>query len=111
MNLALIKYLLILTTAPLWFPFAKALWEEFTAALRLDGGLFGDSPSRRQRELIEEEIAREEPRIVNETLAHARERRRGRRGDDPPSGYRGYSDAGSGRTRRRGSGGGFRTRR
>ena len=111
MNLTLIKYLLVMATAPIWFPFVKALWEEFRDAMRVDGGVFGDAPSRRHRDLIEEQIAREEPRVVNETLAHARERRRGRRAEEPPSGYRGYADAGSGRARRRGSSaGGFRTR-
>ena len=77
-NISLLKYLLILASSPFWFPFAKALWDEFNDALRLDGGLFGDPPSRTERERIEREIAKEPPRLVSETLAHARVRRQRR---------------------------------
>lgn len=74
-NVSLLKYLLILISAPFWFPFAKALWDEFNDALRLDGGLFGDAPSRTERERIQREIAQEPPKLVSETLAHARVRK------------------------------------
>lgn len=77
-NISLLKYLLILLTAPFWFPFAKALWDEFNDALRVDGGLFGDTPSRTERERIEREIAQEPPKLVSETLAHARIRKQRR---------------------------------
>ena len=92
-NIALIKYTLLLVTAPLWFPFVKALWEELNAALRLDGGLMGDAPSRTRRKQLETEIAQEEPRLVHETLAHERARRERRVAGDVPKGYRGHADS------------------
>jgi len=67
-----LKLGLILVTFPLWGPFAKALFEELQAALRPEGGLFGQRPSPRQRKAIEAEIEGEEMRQVHEPLAHLR---------------------------------------
>ena len=67
----LLKYGLLLGSAPLWLPFAKALWEEFLLALRADGGLTGPEPTPRERRAIEEELAAEgEYSQVHEPLAH-----------------------------------------
>lgn len=89
MNAYIIKYLLLVLTAPLWLPFAKALWEEFNDAMREDGGLWGDDPSAVERERIRAEIANEPPRLLNEPIAHARSHA----GD-------GQATAGPGRARR-----------
>ncbi len=70
----ILKYIVLIASAPLWLPFAKALWEELNDAFRPDGGLFGPEPTQRRREEILAEIAREEPRLVHEPLAHLQNR-------------------------------------
>ncbi len=75
MSTDVLKYIVLIVSAPLWLPFAKALWEELNDALRPDGGLFGPEPTQRKREEILDEIAREEPRLVHEPLAHIQNRR------------------------------------
>lgn len=65
-----LKYVILIASAPIWLPFVKALWEELNDALRPDGGLFGPEPTKRRREEILDEIAQEEMRVVHEPLAH-----------------------------------------
>jgi hypothetical protein len=71
-NLVLLKWLVLLGSMPIWLPFAKALWSEFMLAMRPEGGLFGPIPSPVERKRIDEQMLREEPRQIHETLAHAR---------------------------------------
>tara|TARA_R110002126_G_scaffold10067_19_gene45153 strand:- start:272 stop:619 length:348 start_codon:yes stop_codon:yes gene_type:complete len=78
-NLVLLKWLVLLGSMPIWLPFAKALWSEFMLAMRPEGGLFGPIPSPVERKRIEEEMLREEPRQIHETLAHARQTKFGGR--------------------------------
>jgi len=95
----ILKYIVLIVSAPLWLPFAKALWEELNDAFRPDGGLFGPEPTQRRRAEILAEIAREEPRLVHEPLAHLQNRRSAQSGGGerpgmssrpvaPPSGAR-----------------------
>lgn len=77
MNTDILKYVLLIAAAPIWLPFAKALWEELNDALRPDGGLFGPEPTQAKREKILDEIAREDPRVVHEPLAHVQNRSSG----------------------------------
>lgn len=66
-----LKIALVVLSAPVWLPFARALWEEFVAAMRQDGGFEGPTPTPQQRREIQEEIERSEPpRVVIEPLAH-----------------------------------------
>jgi len=74
LGIAILKWILLLASMPIWGPFAKALWEEFKLAMRADGGLFGPEPSRRERERLLAELEAEEPRLVHEPIAHHRER-------------------------------------
>lgn len=69
-----LKWVVLIGSAPLWLPFAKALWDELKLAMREDGGLFGPEPGRLKRRQIHEQIEREESRVVSETLAHKRSR-------------------------------------
>jgi len=75
MNLAIVKWILLMASAPIWLPFAKALWEELEAALRLDGGIWGDPPGAVKRAQILRDIEQEEPRLVHETIANWRARK------------------------------------
>lgn len=63
---AVVKYLLLILSAPLWLPFAKALWGEFLKDMRPDGGLVGPIPSPVERQEIERRISREFPSQVHE---------------------------------------------
>lgn len=47
-----VKYLVVALTSPFWWPFVKALYEEFNDALREEGGLFGDKPNAQELERI-----------------------------------------------------------
>ena len=80
MTTDILKYIVLILSAPLWMPFARALWEELNDALRPDGGLFGPEPTQRKREEILAEIAREEPRLVHEPLAHIQNRQSAQHG-------------------------------
>ena len=100
-NAAIIKYTLLLVTAPIWVPFVKALWQELNDALREEGGVFGKELSRDQLDEIRREIEDEEERLVNEPLAHLRAREQApgagggaRRGGS--SGLRGATTTGGG---------------
>ena len=83
LTIKLIKLGVVIVTAPVWYPFVKALWLEFKESMREHGGLLGDPPSARQMLEIERDKARREDALVNEPLAHARAASgpaRGRRG-------------------------------
>ena len=86
MNLAIVKYLILLLTMPWWLPFMKALWQELNDALREQGGLFGDEPSATKLAEIRREIAMEEERVINEPIAHARAQRESSEGTYAPAG-------------------------
>jgi hypothetical protein len=45
LNSDIFKYFLLLCTAPLWFPFVKAVFKELNDALVAEGGLFGRPPT------------------------------------------------------------------
>ncbi|MAF66795.1 MAG: hypothetical protein QF410_15670 [Planctomycetota bacterium] len=64
----LARYLLLALTAPLWVPFAKAVWEELNRALRDDGGVFGPLPGPIASEQIEAEERLKESSLVAEGL-------------------------------------------
>jgi hypothetical protein len=47
-NREFIKYALVIVSAPFWWPFVKAAWEELNDSLRDEGGLFGDEPDAQE---------------------------------------------------------------
>ncbi len=62
-NLVL-KGLLMLVTAPAWYPFLKAVWEELNESMAEEGGLFGRMPTSRELEEIErDKRGRPEPLV------------------------------------------------
>lgn len=108
--IAILKYVLLFGTAPIWMPFTKAVWTEFLDSLRMDGGLWGPTPTPIQQEEIRRQIEREMPRQVHEpkssyrqssSVSAAKQRRR------QPSVTRGGPAAGP---QSGGSGGTFRRR-
>ncbi len=58
LNSEYFKYFLILITAPLWWPFLKALYAELNDALASEGGLFGRTPSKDELRKIERDPTR-----------------------------------------------------
>lgn len=47
-NVTIAKYLLVLVTAPLWWPVLRALWVEANRMLVEDGGLLGRPPTAKE---------------------------------------------------------------
>lgn len=71
----LFKAFLVLVTAPAWWPFLKAVWEEFNEAMADEGGLFGRPPSGRElQELQQRQLQAEDP-LVHEPWPSATDRR------------------------------------
>lgn len=75
----ILKALLVILTAPAWYPFLKAVWEEFNQAMAEDGGLFGRLPTPRELEQIEREKLGKPDPLVHEPWLTAEERMAGRR--------------------------------
>jgi hypothetical protein len=67
-----IKIALILVTAPLWLPFAKAMKREILDLFEEDGGLFGEDPGPLRRAAIQARRASQPSVLVHEWLAHVR---------------------------------------
>jgi len=63
-----LKYILLICLAPIWLPFVKELWQEFTQAMRGDGGIFKPPPGPIEREKLEAGLAEEEISQVNQEL-------------------------------------------
>ncbi len=75
-SVALIKYTVLLLAMPIWLPFVKCLWLEFNLAMREDGGLWGQTPTPRERQRIMDQIAQEPMRQVHIPKGHLGIRRR-----------------------------------
>jgi hypothetical protein len=61
-----IKYAVVLLASPIWLPFIKGLIKEFNDALRDEGGLFGQAPSKQQLRDMDKELGRFESPMVSE---------------------------------------------
>ena len=109
-NTPFVKYAILLGSAPLWWPFAKALWTEFNDILAEEGGLLGREPPEHEQRRIRAEKARRESALVRELRnAKAWEPKRrpdmgGRAGFGPPRPGAGGGGGGGGGTRKRGFG-------
>jgi hypothetical protein len=74
----ILKALLLAFTAPAWYPFLKAVWEEFNQALAEDGGIFGRNPTHLELKDIErEKLERPDP-LVHEPWLTSEQRLAGR---------------------------------
>ncbi len=101
-NMLLIKLLLVLITAPAWWPFLRAVWEEFNEAMADEGGLFGRIPSAHELVDIERERQGKQESLVHEPWPTDQEREAGRRQMSSPgreSSAQGGRPAGPGRPR------------
>lgn len=65
-NRDLIRWLVLIGSAPIWWPVAKILWRDFNGALREEGGLLGSQPSPREVSEILEEKRRLPETLVSE---------------------------------------------
>lgn len=79
LNAILLKLVLVAITAPAWFPFLKAVWEELNKAMADEGGLFGRIPNARELEEVEREKATWEDPLVHESWPTHEQRVAGRR--------------------------------
>ncbi len=68
LNKTLIKLLIFAISAPLWWPFLKAVWQELNDSLATEGGLFGAKPSPREAEEIKARQFEADDPLVNEPL-------------------------------------------
>ncbi len=78
LNKEILRWVLMIGSAPIWFPFILTLWNDFNDALREEGGLIGEPPSPRELEQIRREQAEKPELLVNEPIVRAGDRRRPR---------------------------------
>lgn len=71
---AIIKYSALIISLPWVVPFMKALYRDLAQAFEEDGGFLGDPPTEEQLREIRERKAGEPDPLVNEVLAHLRDR-------------------------------------
>ena len=74
-NEQILRWLLIFGAAPIWFPFLKALWDDFNSTLAEEGGLFGETPSLAERERILKAKAKQPDVLVSEPWTRRQERK------------------------------------
>lgn len=80
LNRDILRWILILGSAPVWWPFLRTLWRDFNAALEEDGGLFGRPPSGRDLERIRRARAAAPSTMLSERFVKPGDRRRTRLG-------------------------------
>lgn len=92
-NVAILKYTLLIASAPIWWPFMKTLWADLKDCLREEGGLMGKEPHPRQLEEIrrakelQEDHLIHEPRVIQgRRSAFGGQRSGGRSGPRPTGG-------------------------
>lgn len=74
----ILKFVLVIGALPWALPFIKALVRDLILAFEEDGGLLGDTPSRKQLEEIRRRKAERPDPLVSEPLAHVRKAARER---------------------------------
>jgi len=93
----LLKAVLMLVTAPAWYPFLKAVWEELNDSMAEEGGLFGRPPTARELEEIEQEKRYKRDPLIHEPWPSREERMRGRKTMGGKSGGGDDADEGAAR--------------
>jgi len=63
------KYLLLALTFQWWFPFLKAIWDDFNDALREEGGILGMAPPKKRLEEMDRELGEYETTLRSEPHA------------------------------------------
>ena len=72
---SIIKYVGVLISLPWVIPFVRALIKDLYGAFEEDGGFLGSPPSPDALREIQERKASEPDLLVNEVLAHLREKK------------------------------------
>ncbi len=78
MDSELVKFGILLVTAPWWWRIAKMLWHDFNVALLEEGGLLGSPPPPSKLEEIRRQKAAEPDLLVSEPWARPEDRRKPR---------------------------------
>lgn len=79
-NKAILKWLLVVLSSPLWWPVLKTLWREANRMLVDDGGVFGAPPNPLELDERRREIAAEGDPLIHEPLHSEAEREAARGG-------------------------------
>lgn len=82
-NREILRWVLMIGSAPIWLPFLLTLWKDFNDALREDGGLIGEPPTPAELEIIRKEKALQPEVLVNEPIVRAGDHRKPRLGGSP----------------------------
>lgn len=64
-----VKYVVIALSAPIWMPFARALWKELNDSLRPEGGILGLAPSEKELEALNKSEGLHDTPLISETWA------------------------------------------
>lgn len=75
LNKEILRWVLLIGAAPIWWPFLRTLWRDFNDALRTEGGLFGRKPGPRELERLEAERAERTETLISEPYVRPGERR------------------------------------
>jgi hypothetical protein len=75
LNTELLRWILLIGAAPLWWPFLRTLWRDFNDSLAEEGGVFGRTPSPREREEIRQRTAQRPDPLISEPWARRDEPR------------------------------------
>ncbi len=76
----IVRYLIVILSAPIWVPFARTLWRDFNAALRREGGLLGRAPSALELQRLDAQGLPEVSRMVSEPIVRPGEQRQAKLG-------------------------------
>jgi hypothetical protein len=77
-NREILRWVLLIGAAPIWWPFLRTLWRDFNAALAEEGGLFGRPPGPRERERLRLEREKAPATLTHEPWVRAGQRRKTR---------------------------------
>lgn len=62
LDLELLRWILFIGAAPIWWPFLRTVWRDIDEALAEEGGMFGRAPTGRELEEIQRrKAARPDP--------------------------------------------------
>jgi hypothetical protein len=89
-NIELLRWILLIGAAPIWWPFLRTLWRDFDQALAEEGGVFGRAPGPLELEEIRRKQAgRPDPLISEPWVRRAAPHARGSaaRGSPPAGGF------------------------
>ena len=69
LDLELLRWILLIGAAPIWWPFLRTVWRDIDEALAEEGGIFGRTPSARELEEIRRRKAEQPDPLHSEPWA------------------------------------------